>query len=115
MRQWAAWILSGALILAGIVYKSWPLVSMGAAVLGFPGIAPQQFATIKPQEPAQLTEGSTQMWRTRAERAAEKEAGAPFVPPDDTQVHNNHAPAHTAAEEDAIRGGRGERPTEEDE
>ena len=45
MRQWAAWILSGALILAGIVYKSWPLVSAGAAVLGFPGIVPQELAT----------------------------------------------------------------------
>ena len=117
MSQWAAWILAAALILAGVVWRSWPLVSSGAAVLGFPGIVPQQSVT-DPQDPT--TERDT-MWRTRAERAADKEAeagrraGAPFVPPEDTQVHNNQAPAQTAEEEDAIRGGRGERPTEEDE
>jgi hypothetical protein len=119
MSQWAAWILAAALILAGVVWRSWPLVSSGAAVLGFPGIVPVPKSVTEPQDPT--TERDTTMWRTRAERAADKEAeagrraGAPLVPPDDTQVHNNHAPAQTAAEEDAIRGGRGEHPTEEDE
>ena len=139
MRQWAAWILSGALILAGIVYKSWPLVSSGAAVLGFPGIVPQQTESnsvaidtgsvglpeVSDRErgtvqETMITRGGNVFGKRKQETEVKvEEAGSrtdtPFVPPDDTQVHNNHAPAQTAAEEDAIRGGRGERPTEEDE
>lgn len=42
MSQWVAWILAAALIIAGVAWRSWPLISSGAAVLGFPGIVPQQ-------------------------------------------------------------------------
>jgi hypothetical protein len=105
-------VLGAAAVVVGIVFRAWPLVSLGAGALGAPAI----FVNGTP--PSAPTERMTPMWRTKDERAAakaEREAQPLQWPPEDTQVHDNQAPAQTAEEEDAIRGGRGERPTEEDE
>jgi hypothetical protein len=105
-------VLGATAVVVGIVFRAWPLVSLGAGALGAPAI----FVNGTP--PSAPTERTNPMWRTKDERAeakAARDAAEPFVPPEDTQVHDNQAPAQTAEEEDAIRGGRGERPTEEDE
>jgi hypothetical protein len=102
-------------VIVGILWRAYDLVAIGAGSVGLPEVLDRKRGTV---QETMITRGGNMFGKRKQEAEAkieDKRADGLFVPPEDTQVHDNQAPAQTAEEEDAIRGGRGERPTEEDE